>query len=291
MSLFDIGNAVLERYTGLPSKSTFLREHVVPAKDDDKFNNNKCVQCWDEYTDEHPGVKISPCGHIFGRDCLYEIVNGPTGDLCPYCRSKLFRRTSTKQDIFMALSNMLTQAIFSYCWIVSRFSRVVHASIAGQTACHPQLRPFIVLLFDGLALQGERFVRHRTGVCTRNPNLRVAELFCHTTVLSHLLLIGFPFIAPALLPVYFMFSTAVFKVSFVAANLAFVAYSQALFSGYFHFHAGMFEGDFENDSDRALVTYVAAVAVAFQQLCIIILIWPVPTMRFARTSLASVAWR
>jgi hypothetical protein len=91
MSLFYISDAVLKQFTGLPSKNTFLKEHTVPAKDDDKFNNNKCVQCWNEYTDEHPGVKILPCGHVFGRDCLKDIINSPAGDLCPYCRVKLFR--------------------------------------------------------------------------------------------------------------------------------------------------------------------------------------------------------
>lgn len=66
MSLINISNAVLEHFTGLPSKDSFLKKCVVPAKDDDKFNNNnnRCVRCWGEYTKDHPGVKISPCGHV-----------------------------------------------------------------------------------------------------------------------------------------------------------------------------------------------------------------------------------
>jgi hypothetical protein len=75
----------------LPTKAIFLAQNVVPANDNDAFNDNKCTFCWGPYDDAHPGVRILPCNHVFGRDCLPEIINAPKGDHCPICRTALFR--------------------------------------------------------------------------------------------------------------------------------------------------------------------------------------------------------
>ena len=68
-----------------------MQNNVVPANDNDAFNDNKCPFCWGAYDDEHPGVRILACDHVFGRDCLTEMVNAPNGDYCPICRTPLFR--------------------------------------------------------------------------------------------------------------------------------------------------------------------------------------------------------
>ena len=75
----------------LPSKGNFLQNNVVPANDNDAFNDNKCTYCWGAYDDEHPGVRILSCNHVFGRDCLTEMVNAPNGDCCPICHTPLFK--------------------------------------------------------------------------------------------------------------------------------------------------------------------------------------------------------
>ena len=77
--------------SALQSKGGFLQNNVVPANDNDAFNDNKCTFCWGAYDDEHPGVRILPCNHVFGRDCLTEMVNAPNGDYCPICRTRLFK--------------------------------------------------------------------------------------------------------------------------------------------------------------------------------------------------------
>ena len=181
MRLFNISSAVLEHFTGLPSNERFLKERVVPAKEDDKFNNNKCVQCWDEYTEDHPGVKISPCGHVFGRDCLKDIVNGPTGDLCPYCRIKLFRRMPTTLDILGYMLEPVALAVvrgfIAYYSTVGRLERTVHAFVSDESNGYSILRLKVFLVFEGLTLQAKAFVRNHTGVCAHNPTLNVNSFF------------------------------------------------------------------------------------------------------------------
>jgi hypothetical protein len=74
------------------SSHTFLKTRVFPALPTDRFNDNNCCFCWSPYnTTDHPGVRILPCDHVLGRDCLNTIVNAEGGDLCPLCRVSLFR--------------------------------------------------------------------------------------------------------------------------------------------------------------------------------------------------------
>ncbi|KAJ4338782.1 hypothetical protein N0V87_003697 [Didymella glomerata] len=291
MSLINISNAVLEHFTGLPSKDSFLKKCVVPAKDDDKFNNNRCVRCWGEYTKDHPGVKISPCGHVFGRDCLKDVVDGPTGDLCPYCRVKLFRRMPTTQDI---LGVLIFVVLSAYCDMVLRLNMKMKAFVSIVLIEYPILRPIVFFAFGGLALPAEQFVRNYTGVCARNPAFNVRKFFGSTTLLTVLLMVGVPFIAPAFLPVYFLFGTKAFKASWAVANLAYIMASQAAISGYLApapVAEGLLAGGFNDESDCVLLTIIAGIAIIFQQLCISALLWPASTLGFAWTVLASIMWR
>ncbi|KAL5455272.1 hypothetical protein PMIN07_007180, partial [Paraphaeosphaeria minitans] len=73
----------------LPSKADFLRHSVVPAKKDDRFNDNKCAFCWGAYDETHPAVKIRPCNHVYGRACVEQFVEQE--HRCPKCKAELFR--------------------------------------------------------------------------------------------------------------------------------------------------------------------------------------------------------
>lgn len=292
MILNNITNTVLELYTGLPSKATFLKERVVPAKEDDKFNNNKCVQCWDEYTDEHPGVKISPCGHVFGRDCLVDITNSPTGDLCPYCRVKLFRQPPTVRDFLFA--NVFQNALISYEHLIQRLRMGLLEVVTAVSYRYPlHFLPVYWILY-GLAPWAHWFVLRHTDICTRNPHLNVARLFTNTAVLDWLLAYGFPYVAPRLLPVYLTFGTTAFKITFLAANVVSVVFRQALVTGYITPPgelAEVFAENFDDDSDRDLIVYLSAVAIAAQQLCIVTLLWPASTLGFVWTVCSNAGWR
>jgi hypothetical protein len=75
----------------LPTKEVFLAQNVVPANDNDAFNDNKCTFYWGTYDDEHPSVRVLPCNHVFGRECLDEMIKAPNGDHSPICRKPLFK--------------------------------------------------------------------------------------------------------------------------------------------------------------------------------------------------------
>ncbi|KAJ4349517.1 uncharacterized protein N0V89_008133 [Didymosphaeria variabile] len=77
----------------LPTKADFLKNCVTLAKEGDRYNDDKCAFCWTGYDVAHPGVKIEPCGHVFGAACLEQIVEGE--NLCPKCRVPLFERERT----------------------------------------------------------------------------------------------------------------------------------------------------------------------------------------------------
>lgn len=144
----------------------------MPAKDDDKFNNNnKCVQCW--YTENHPGVKISPCGHVFGCDCLKDIVNGP--NLCPYCRVKLFRHMPTTQDILESILESIVLAMLhgflAYYDTVAWLTTNLYAFVSNKSNWYSIFCPMAALVFLGLANRVEIVVRNYTGVYARNLTL------------------------------------------------------------------------------------------------------------------------
>jgi hypothetical protein len=75
----------------LLSKEYFKRKNIIPARDNDTFNDGKCCYCWGEYNDSHKAVRILPSNHVLGHECLLELIEkSPTGDLCPKCRTPLF---------------------------------------------------------------------------------------------------------------------------------------------------------------------------------------------------------
>ena len=100
--------------------------------------------------------------------------------------------------------------------------------------------------------------------------------------MTHLLCIGIPD-APVFLPMYLLFGAKAFKVSWFVAYLVFIIAHQAAYSGYLAPPEGVddtFVENFKDKSDRVLLTFLAAVAIAFQQFCILAMLWPVSTLGF-----------
>jgi hypothetical protein len=98
--------ALLEqRSTGI-SRQTFLAEKVVPANPNDAHYGDRCTVCWESYDDQHRGVRVLPCNHVFGADCLQTMVMKTDGHLCPLCRCTLFR-----PSLELAVSELLRTSL------------------------------------------------------------------------------------------------------------------------------------------------------------------------------------
>jgi hypothetical protein len=90
IALLDRFWSLCDRFLGV-SKATFFETQVVPANPNDAYYDNRCTFCWDQYDDTHEGVRVLPCNHVFGRDCLQEMSNSPNGHVCPICRCSWYR--------------------------------------------------------------------------------------------------------------------------------------------------------------------------------------------------------
>lgn len=49
-----------------------------------------------------------------GHDCIKDIVNGSTGDLCPYCTVKLFKANPTTVDVLNPITRAPMHGLFAY---------------------------------------------------------------------------------------------------------------------------------------------------------------------------------
>jgi hypothetical protein len=100
-NIFGTANAILEKHLSIS------KEKVVPANDNDVFNANICSFCWGPYDEDHPGARLLKCNHVFGRDCLTQMIDAPNGNHCPVCRTSLFR-----PDLHVAVGRWLTDSLF-----------------------------------------------------------------------------------------------------------------------------------------------------------------------------------
>jgi hypothetical protein len=169
------------------SKQTFLKTRVVPANDNDAFNDNKCTYCWDPYDEEHPGVRVLPCNHVFGRECLIKIINAPNGDVCPICRTTLFN-----PSMHVAFERLFQSGIdrLALClMMLAHKLLVVQHSIAVRIPA--TLKGVLRVLWRFYWLQNNPYyyadllVNHCTNLRERNPELNVKSAEC---VYAHMLL-------------------------------------------------------------------------------------------------------
>ncbi|KAF1355941.1 hypothetical protein EJ07DRAFT_181527 [Lizonia empirigonia] len=263
MGLRNISKTLLDRLTDLPAKDTFLKERVVPVKDDDKFNDNKCAHCWGEYNEEYPGVKILPCGHVFGRDYLREIVNGPTGNLCPICRVKLFRRWEvTIPGVFkLILVTLLTFWVACVDWAwqlqISIYRVILNQSFWRQVT--------FLLIFEGPLFWVLTFVQQCTQICSRNPKLKLRLALGGSSLIQVLsgIIAGSPF----LLLTYLIIGSTGFKTVLTIHDLGESYIYQFLAWNLFLTDA------FDHPADRKRVAYAAVAAMLLKELLLIWIVW------------------
>jgi hypothetical protein len=173
----------------LSTKKAFLSRNVIPVNDNDAFNDNKCTFCWGPYDDEHPGVRILPCNHIFGRDCLPQIINAPNGDHCPICRTPLFRaphKVAIARAVLSALHRLALHIVVVLKVVLvinDKVSQMVKAlrdfADALSNALPKWLRPWAEYLYhmanawanaNNIYWHADLLITHCTNIRARNPD-------------------------------------------------------------------------------------------------------------------------
>ncbi|KAH6643108.1 hypothetical protein C7974DRAFT_386799 [Boeremia exigua] len=277
----DLCNTLLVKLTGMPSKSAFLATRVVPAKTDDKYYNDKCMLCWDGYSEEHPPVKILPCGHVFGRDCTYLMAEAATGNLCAICWVELFRSGFSSKTVGLWLLRQAVVFIISY---MDAIQYLLDSFLARLRKHCPMPIWFVDWVLEGPRFWATTYVYYCTGICSRNPNLRLHLAFgpaiLGDTVCRAIACIPFRWVVGQGLG----FGTA--KVLFLMVEIV-MAY---VWQRFIWMHL---EGQFSHPEDRVTIRHLSYAALVVKGLIITCLLWyePMTMLGSVWTTLAIVAWR
>jgi hypothetical protein len=301
MWLRDIFTKLVELCTGLPSKATFIKKHVVPAKPGDKFYNDRCGICWGDYDAEHPRAKIS-CGHIFCLDCIRGMVKSPTGELCPYCQKKLFGPDLAELvgnllvqalDIYVSALEIYVSALAIYVSALAIYVDAVIQMMSNYNRIKPYLEtqvPWLVYLFFGFLNDGPAgivliFVDKFTYLVTRNSVQALKLIFSVGLFLPSLIQHGAIF-APILLPVYLIFGLYPSLWTFFVLDLGFNSDGLRMVRLMF---LPLIE-----QADRKLVGLLADTAFMARELMVFFTLFPGTfpvALRFVWAVLGVVLWR
>jgi hypothetical protein len=281
MSLHNIFTNLFELCTGLPSKATFIKKHIVPAKPDDKFYNDRCGICWGDYDAEHPRSKV-PCGHIFCLGCIHDMMKGPVGGFCPYCQKKLFRPGLTK-----LVGNLLVQAIVIYSSAVDRmidgFDRMEDHLIEQV----PWLSLPFEIAIDGPAGIMFNLVSEFTNLGTRNSKSALMWVFEASMLMPQLLQVGALF-APIILPVYLVLGLHRFLWTYFVIDFLLVL------GAHIEIWWFLFRMARIRQADRAAVKFLTAVTFVAREIEVFLILIPgaLPVaLRFVWAVLGAVLWR
>lgn len=264
----------------LPSKASFLQKHVVPATTDDRHYNDKCGVCWDKYSTEHPAAKLLPCGHVFGHTCIYQLVESPTGDLCPICRVKLFRRDFSNEIVILLVSAFAAYISFIADWIHS-------VQQMANNLLPDLLNQLLALGILGPQIWVTTLVHHCTDVESRNPHFRLSDTFEGTNLTSTL--INGLKAAPIIWLMHYVFGSSIVKVVwFIDEILGSWAVQQDLWT-----HS--INQQFDNSADCQMIKRLVRVTIVIKGIILATIFWARPSGIFLLASawnvLANVAWR
>lgn len=277
---------LVEKYTGLPSNTTFVQSYVVPATLNDKFWNEKCAFCWGTYSTEHPPVKVLPCGHVFGHACVVDMVNTRDSDeLCPYRRVQLFRRDFTLGLMLATFFRLILWAIDEYKFYVFYACYLFHLRVNSL-----MVRDHVLAVPLGLALGGPQFiaicfVKNFTGIYIRNPQLDLGVVFMTSSLITPLsFALGN---APFIWPLYFMFGVR---------GLCIVVFVWDCYSTIFLYHImwSIRQKSPTYDNDRAAIKRLDAIAIAVKEVMVLgAVLYPAfgSALQLVWSSIACIAWR
>ncbi|KAF2870036.1 hypothetical protein BDV95DRAFT_608058 [Massariosphaeria phaeospora] len=171
-----------------PSKASFLR-NLIPANENDAFNDNRCAYCWDAYHEDHQPVRVLPCNHVFGRACLLEVIeSSPTAELCMVCRTQLFQ-PPLPQRWKIAMIEGLRTVDLALLHVIDSIR------LPNLSDGWPRRKYDWVMLVWSIwhpIMWAERMVVRYTHLTVRNPDLDLARLFAYIQfnwLLNHLAVI------------------------------------------------------------------------------------------------------
>lgn len=122
---------------------------------------------WGPYDEDHPAARVRTCGHVFGRDCLPDITKGPTGDLCPICRSPWFR-TDTLPLMLQFLNRFFVNPLVNLLTPIRLTLYKIEAKLPPWALSIGRF-----LFYAGNVYhQIDYMIRALTGLYARNPGLR-----------------------------------------------------------------------------------------------------------------------
>lgn len=286
MAFSKLYNYVLDMVSTLPSKAAFLENRVVPATIQDQHYNDKCIFCWDKYSVEHPAAKFLLCGHVFGQTCVSQMVEGPTGDLCPFCRAQLFRRDVSLGVVASLLMNLTVTVFYAYLSLSGRLKSFIRST--HKTLLPLPLRRMLCCIYEGPQLWAITLVHHCTGVSSRNPNLRMYEAFIGTE-LWQIFRTGIDF-APLLWLVYYSVGFRGFKVVWFLLEMVFAYGSQ------YTARRLSINGNFDEPADRVMIERLVDATLVVKMIIIVAVLcsWSEPSLSWfgpAWNILGSVLWR
>jgi hypothetical protein len=90
------GNASFDSTTNSqsrPAKNSLSAKMVSKNEFLDSLKPLTCSICLDPYDTDHVAVELPGCSHIFGAECITNLVesNAPSNDRCPLCRKELYK--------------------------------------------------------------------------------------------------------------------------------------------------------------------------------------------------------
>jgi|SRR5690242_4979286 len=275
-----IYNFVAGMVPTLPSKASFLQKHLVPATTDDRHYNDRCIVCWDKYSTEHPAAKLLPCGHVFGYTCAYQMVEGPTGDLCPICRVKLFRRDFTNEIVTLLVSAFTAYISFIADWVylVQQVANDLLPNVLNQ---------LLALCILGPQIWVTTMVHYCTDVESRNPQFRLSDAF-EGTNLTAFLVNGLKN-APLIWLIHYVFGFSIVKVVWFADEMS----ESWAVQQYLWTHS--VNQQFDNSADRRMIKRLVQVTIVMKGIILATIFWAGPSgillLASAWNVLANVAWR
>ncbi|KAJ8112442.1 hypothetical protein OPT61_g5184 [Boeremia exigua] len=167
--------SLLDRYVGI-SKKEFLSRNVIPANPNDAHYDARCSFCWGDYDDNHEGVRVLPCNHVFGADCLQTLVGSRNGNICPICRC-VWYRPSLARVLFALLRDLLNHLVIQ---ILALHHRILVLHAAAPSWLQLAIRTLVaVLKFSGQKNNTHYWAAQiipRYKLEERNPTLNLLHL-------------------------------------------------------------------------------------------------------------------